>query len=98
MEDEDEVLLALAEELGNLVDYIGGPPFSHILLGPLENLANVEETVVREKVIRLFITFSFLPFTSFPSIRSFLFFQFFYTSIFAFCFLLCFCFLIHNLL
>ena len=50
LDDEDEVLLALAEELGTgLVEYIGGPKFAHLLLGPLENLAVVEETVVREK-------------------------------------------------
>ena len=52
IDDEDEVLLALADELGNFVDFVGGPAFAHILLGPLENLAAVEETVVREKVRR----------------------------------------------
>lgn len=51
LDDEDEVLLALAEELGQgFVEYLGGPPYAHLLLGPLENLAAVEETVVREKV------------------------------------------------
>lgn len=51
LDDEDEVLLALAEELGSgFVEYLGGPPYAHLLLGPLENLAAVEETVVREKV------------------------------------------------
>lgn len=50
LDDEDEVLLALAEELGQgFVEYLGGPSFAHLLLGPLENLAAVEETVVREK-------------------------------------------------
>jgi serine/threonine-protein phosphatase 2A regulatory subunit A len=44
------VLLALAEELGGLIDFIGGPSFAHTLLTPLENLAAVEETVVRDKV------------------------------------------------
>ena len=43
-------MLALADELGNFVDYVGGPSFGHILLAPLENLAAVEETVVRDKV------------------------------------------------
>eukprot|EP00158_Paraphelidium_tribonemae_P005023 Partr_v1_DN27113_c0_g2_i7_m16050 putative (regulatory) subunit len=51
IEDEDEVLLALADELGNMVDFIGGPAFAHVLFGPLENLATVEETVVREKAV-----------------------------------------------
>ncbi|GAA93463.1 uncharacterized protein L969DRAFT_86165 [Mixia osmundae IAM 14324] len=49
LDDEDEVLLVLAEELGNLVDYLGGPSNAHLLLGPLETLAAVEETLVRDK-------------------------------------------------
>jgi len=50
IDDEDEVLLALSEELGNFVPYVGGPQYAHFLLGPLENLAAIEETVVRDKV------------------------------------------------
>lgn len=51
VDDEDEVLLALAEELGrNFEEYIGGRDYAHILLGPLENLSAVEETLVRDKV------------------------------------------------
>lgn len=51
VDDEDEVLLALAEELGRTFeDYIGGPEYAHHLLGPLENLSAVEETLVRDKV------------------------------------------------
>ncbi|CCU97779.1 unnamed protein product [Malassezia sympodialis ATCC 42132] len=50
LDDEDEVLLALAEELGaGFVEYLGGAQYAHLLLAPLENLATVEETVVREK-------------------------------------------------
>ena len=56
LDDEDEVLLALAEEIGNLGQYVGGDQYAHVLLGPLENLATVEETLVREKV--LFRTFA----------------------------------------
>src|SRR3546814_1430434 len=48
-DDEDEVLLALAEQLGKFVDHIGGPEESKCLLEPLEKLATVEETVVRDK-------------------------------------------------
>lgn len=51
IDDDDEVLLALAEELGNFVDYVGGPDHAHILIQPLESLAMIEETVVREKVL-----------------------------------------------
>ena len=50
VDDEDEVLLALAEELGTFEEYIGGKEHAHILLGPLENLSAVEETLVRDKV------------------------------------------------
>lgn len=50
MDDEDEVLLALAEELGSFVEFVGGPEFAAVLLTPLESLSNVEEAVVREKV------------------------------------------------
>lgn len=50
LDDEDEVLMALAEELSvPFVDYIGGPQYAHLLLPPLENLAAVEEAVVRDK-------------------------------------------------
>lgn len=50
MEDEDEVLTALSEELGTFVEYVGGPDYGHVLLSPLENLAAIEEPLVREKV------------------------------------------------
>lgn len=50
LDDEDEVLLALAEELGDFAQYVGGPEYAWTLLGTLENLAAVEETLVRDKV------------------------------------------------
>lgn len=50
MEDEDEVLTALSDELGGFVEYVGGPEYGHVLLSPLENLAAIEEPLVREKV------------------------------------------------
>ncbi|KAI6175627.1 Serine/threonine-protein phosphatase 2A 65 kDa regulatory subunit A alpha isoform [Aphelenchoides bicaudatus] len=49
--DEDEVLLALADQLGNFVPLVGGSEYVHCLLPPLENLANIEETVVRDKAV-----------------------------------------------
>ncbi|KAL2416432.1 Protein phosphatase PP2A regulatory subunit A [Exophiala dermatitidis] len=51
VEDEDEVLTALAEELGNFVEYVGGPEYAHVLLAPLENLAAIEEPLVRDKAV-----------------------------------------------
>jgi hypothetical protein len=44
------VLTALSEELGNFVEYVGGPEYGHVLLSPLENLAAIEEPLVRDKV------------------------------------------------
>ncbi|XP_049533428.1 serine/threonine-protein phosphatase PP2A 65 kDa regulatory subunit isoform X2 [Anopheles darlingi] len=49
--DEDEVLLALAEQLGNFIPLVGGPEYAMYLIPPLESLATVEETVVREKAV-----------------------------------------------
>ncbi|EAS32881.3 protein phosphatase PP2A regulatory subunit A [Coccidioides immitis RS] len=51
IEDEDEVLTALSEELGGFVEYVGGPEYAHVLLSPLENLAAIEEPLVREKAV-----------------------------------------------
>lgn len=50
VEDEDEVLTALGDELGNFVEHVGGPEYGHVLLSPLENLAAIEEPLVRDKV------------------------------------------------
>jgi serine/threonine-protein phosphatase 2A regulatory subunit A len=50
MEDEDEVLVALAEELGSFDEYVGGPAHAQVLLAPLRHLATVEEPLVRSKV------------------------------------------------
>ncbi|KAJ2743734.1 protein phosphatase 2A structural subunit [Coemansia sp. BCRC 34301] len=51
IDDEDELLLSLAELLGDFVQYVGGPKYAYVLLRPLENLAAAEETVVREKAV-----------------------------------------------
>ena len=52
IDDDDEVLTALADELGQFVDYIGGPEYAHVLLSPLDTLAAVEEPVVRNKAVQ----------------------------------------------
>lgn len=49
IDDDDEVLIALAEQLGSGVEWVGGPSHAHALTGPLEELCNVEEISVREK-------------------------------------------------
>lgn len=50
IDDEDEVLSVLADELSKLTEAVGGPEYSYFLLTPLENIAAVEETSVREQV------------------------------------------------
>ena len=57
-DDEDEVLLSLAEELGNFVPYVGGSEYAQVLLPPLEDLCSVEETVVRERAVQSLIQIS----------------------------------------
>ena len=52
MDDEEEVLLSLAEVLGNFLDYVGGPAHALHLIKPLEKLCQVEETTVRDKVCK----------------------------------------------
>ncbi|RWW01640.1 hypothetical protein BHE74_00032475 [Ensete ventricosum] len=50
-DDDDEVLLAMAEELGVFIPYVGGVEYAHVLLPPLETLCSVEETCVRDKAV-----------------------------------------------
>ncbi|XP_047165420.1 serine/threonine-protein phosphatase 2A 65 kDa regulatory subunit A beta isoform-like [Vigna umbellata] len=50
-DDDDEVLLAMAEELGVFVPFVGGVEHAHVLLPPLETLCTVEETCVRDKAV-----------------------------------------------
>jgi serine/threonine-protein phosphatase 2A regulatory subunit A len=57
MEDEDEVLMTLAEELGSFEEFVGGPQFAQVLLNPLQHLATVEEPLVRQKVWPLPLTY-----------------------------------------
>ncbi|KAG4074526.1 hypothetical protein HA402_009403 [Bradysia odoriphaga] len=51
--DEDEVLLALAEQLGTFTSLVGGLEYAMYLIPLLESLATVEETVVRDKAVEL---------------------------------------------
>jgi serine/threonine-protein phosphatase 2A regulatory subunit A len=50
-DDEDEVLQAVAEELGDFVPHVGGPQHAHCLLPVLEAVSIVEETVVRDAAV-----------------------------------------------
>lgn len=51
MDDEEEVLLALAEVLGaQFLDYVGGPAHSMSVIKILEKLCQLDESTVRDKV------------------------------------------------
>ena len=50
MDDEEEVLLSLAEILPSQLEYAGGPQYAEHVLRPLEKLCASEETTVRDKV------------------------------------------------
>ena len=50
--EEDELMEALAEEVGKLVPMVGGPKQAHCLVPLLEELARQDETVVRDAAVR----------------------------------------------
>ena len=57
MDDEEEVLLALAEVLGpQFLDYIGGPAHALYIIKILEKLCQLDESTVRDKVIIILFT------------------------------------------
>nr|VZI43150.1 unnamed protein product [Spirometra erinaceieuropaei] len=49
--DVDEVMVAIAEQLGDFVRYVGGKDHAPVLIAPLESLALVEDVNVREKAV-----------------------------------------------
>jgi serine/threonine-protein phosphatase 2A regulatory subunit A len=52
MDDEEEVLLALAETLSQtFLDYVGGPAHALHVIKILEKLCQLDEATVRDKVI-----------------------------------------------
>eukprot|EP00518_Triparma_eleuthera_P012737 CAMPEP_0182485556 /NCGR_PEP_ID=MMETSP1319-20130603/45486_1 /TAXON_ID=172717 /ORGANISM="Bolidomonas pacifica, Strain RCC208" /LENGTH=134 /DNA_ID=CAMNT_0024687547 /DNA_START=79 /DNA_END=480 /DNA_ORIENTATION=+ len=51
IDDQDEILVALAEQLGNLVPHVGGGEYAFQLLVPLDALCCVEESAVRDKAV-----------------------------------------------
>jgi serine/threonine-protein phosphatase 2A regulatory subunit A len=51
LDDDDEVLLELAGQLGNFVSLVGGPAHAATLLSSLESLSTVEESAVRDKAV-----------------------------------------------
>ena len=52
MDDEEQILAALADTLdSSFLEYVGGNLYSPHVLKVLERLAEIEETVVRDKAI-----------------------------------------------
>jgi serine/threonine-protein phosphatase 2A regulatory subunit A len=59
VDDDDEVLVILAEELGGLTKIMPDTESARAIMKPLEALAMCEEAVVRDKVpFHLFFTHS----------------------------------------
>lgn len=50
-DDEEEVFAVLAEELGSFVPLVGGIEYGEVLLPVLQELANTEEPIVRDKAV-----------------------------------------------
>jgi serine/threonine-protein phosphatase 2A regulatory subunit A len=50
LDEEDEILLTLALELENFVDYVGGAPYAYTILPPLQMLCAFDEPLVRQQV------------------------------------------------
>ena len=59
MDDEEEVLVTLADTLTQLIDCVGGPIHAAHILKPLEKLCCVEENTVREKVCALSLNYPY---------------------------------------
>lgn len=58
MDDEEEVLLALAEVLGpQFMDFVGGPAHALSIIRILEKLCQLDESTVRDKVFYFSILF-----------------------------------------
>ena len=49
---QDEVLLALAEQLGSFTPLVGGNTYAHCLLQPLEGLATVEVRITSPVIVK----------------------------------------------
>ena len=61
LDDDDEVLLVMATELGaSFVPLVGGPQHAVALLAPLESLATMEEATVRDKAVESMVSISAL--------------------------------------
>ena len=55
-DDDDEVLIQLATQFADFLEYVGGPEFAETLLAPLEHLVSMEEPAVRNKAVQAIIS------------------------------------------
>ena len=51
IDDEDEVLVVLAEQLGSFPKFVG-EEYSHVLIPPLEHLSTLEDSNVRDQAVK----------------------------------------------
>ncbi|CEL92259.1 unnamed protein product [Vitrella brassicaformis CCMP3155] len=51
LDDDDEVLIALSEQLGKAIDAVGGPEHACCIIPIVEDFACLEETAVRDKAV-----------------------------------------------
>lgn len=51
VDDDDEILLLLADALSKFLPYIGGPEYANFLFNPLETLSGMGEAAVRNKAV-----------------------------------------------
>lgn len=56
MDDEEEVLLAMAHSLKDFVSLVGGKAYMHLLLEPLEQLCQVEDSSVRTAAVQSLVS------------------------------------------
>ena len=50
-EDEDEVLVAMAQQFGRMGNLVGGPEYLHLLILPLEAFVSADEAAVRNAAL-----------------------------------------------
>lgn len=67
LDEEDEVLVALSEEVVGLLEHVGGNDYAYVLLPILEGLVSAEEPYVRSKALESFDSIlSFMPMSQMP--------------------------------
>ena len=56
-EENDDVLVAVADQIPLLIPFIGGSEFAYLLLEPLRRLVGEEDLFVREKVRHTYLAY-----------------------------------------